>query len=199
MRLSRLFSWIVFCVSFAVVHTADCAEPEAAKPQEGFAIVRDPTLGCPLILWRTPPKDADGHKAVDIVEQFLKHVRDGEVDRAKKLCRFSVWTSIDRDTIGDVTPKGIPSDPEYAQRAQEKLDVSESMFPKFVEELRRAKKYTLGATVPQKSVYWSMRVVADGTDKQPWPYALNLCYVDEKWEILITDLDVRYRELAPAK
>lgn len=193
MRLSSHCVWLVSCITLVVATFAACDEPAASKRAAGFAIVRDPALGKPFIAWRTPPQDAQGRQAVDVLERFLKHVRDGELDNAKQHCRFSVWTSKARGTIGDVTKKNLPTDPEYAQQAHAKLAASEALFPKFVEELCQAKQYTLGATVKQKSPYWTIRVVADEVNKQPWPNDVYLGFEDNRWEIDIPNLVHRYQ------
>jgi len=178
-------------VMLSVVALLACQNCVPAEPTEGFVILRDPGLGKPLVSWRTPPKDADGRQAVDVLEQFLTHLRDGDVDSAKRLCRFTVSTGIDRGTMGYVTKEDLSPDAKYAQQARAKLAASEALFPTFVEELRRAKKYTLGATVKQKSVYWTIRVEADGVEKQPWPYVVYLCYEDNTWRIDVPDLTKR--------
>ena len=161
-----------------------------AKPVEGFVILRDPGFGKPLVSWRIPPKDADGRQAIDVLEQFLTHVRDGDVDSAKQLCRFKVWTLKDRGSMGFVTKTNLPADPKYRQQAQAEFEALEERFPAFVEDLRRAKKFTLGATIKQKPIYWTIRIVADGVEKQPWPKWVYLSYEDNIWKIEIDDIGI---------
>lgn len=160
------------------------SKPLREVPKERFEIVRDPELGKPLVSWRSPPKDARGRQGVDVLEQFLLHVRDGEVDQAKRLCRFSVGTSIDAGSGGHVTAMNLPVEATYLAQAQAKLAALEAGFPQLVEKLRRAKRYTLGATVKQKSIYWTIKLVAEGVEQQPWP-VVGLCYEDGAWEIMM--------------
>ena len=194
-------SWPVLAVALTMTFVPpDGAADVGAQPDEKanrFTIVRDPKLGKPLVSWRTPPKDAEGRQAVDVMEQFLTHVRDDEIEKAKALCQFMVWTSKSAGSIGEVTADDLLSDPECARRAKAQLAASEALSPEFVRQLQQATKYTLGATVKQKGKYWNMRIVAEGVKEQPWPYAVCFSYKDGTWTILIDNLVWRYREREP--
>ena len=166
---------MAYSLVIAGSHFARRLSVEDAAAGEGFHIIRDPNLGKPLLAVSRPPRDCEGRQAVDVLEQFLVHVRNNEIDEAKTLCRFSVFAD------------------DEAER-QKKLAASEALFPEFMRELQQATSYTLGFTVKQKSVYWTMRVVAEGVKQQPLPYRVYFGYEDEKWRIDVHDLVARYRE-----
>jgi hypothetical protein len=46
-------------------------QPPRIEPTERFVIDRDLNLGKPLVSWRSPPKDAEGRRGIDILEQFF--------------------------------------------------------------------------------------------------------------------------------
>ena len=192
-NLKLLILTIVLLNCLAVLAENDTQTSPPLK--EAFVILRDPSLGKPRLTLRTPPKDTNGRQADDIMEQFLIHVREGQVSEAKQLCRFEVLAYITSDRFGSVTKHNLPSNSEYKKQAEEQLAASAALFPRYIEELQKATRYIIGATVKQKSNYWTITVVAEDIKEQFWPQSQNiyLYYQNGKWEILISDLTRRFK------
>ena len=167
---------------------ASCKETDSSNGEVSFQIHRDARLGKPILSFRKPPKDQYGRRAIDTLELFFEHIRDEKNEEAKNLCCFSVIAAKAHHQIGHVDCKNLPQDPHYAELAIEKIESSKALFSEYAEILSQADSFTLGATVKQKSVYWMVKVKAEGLSSSMEPGHFYLIYQDNEWHVLISDL-----------